>query len=118
MVLVNIDIIHGDMLVKNMSTTIAPEELHGVSIGEILARTPKASQVSIKAMMGQAVVVVHEEGAQSLFDARTGAALSPIAAPRAMIRPLTVILRAMASLRSTAGSLPILEMPSPTACQP
>ena len=83
MVLVNIDIIHGDMLVKNMSTTIEPEALHGVSIGEILARTPKASQVSIKAMMGQAVVVVHEQDAQSLFDARTGAALSPIAAPLA-----------------------------------
>jgi hypothetical protein len=80
MVVVDIDTIHGDMLVKSMSTTIAPEALDKVSMAEILARTPGAKQVSVKAMMGQAVLVVHEEGTLSLFDARTGVGLSPIAA--------------------------------------
>jgi uncharacterized iron-regulated membrane protein len=78
MVVVNIDTIHGDMLVKNMSPTIGSDVLHSGSMGEVLARHPTARKINLKTMMGRPVFVVYQDEAVALFDAGSGAGLSPI----------------------------------------
>jgi len=72
MVVVDIDVIHGDMLVKNTSTTIGADMLQGASMDAVLARSPSASNISLKTVMGRPVFVVREGHTQALFDARTG----------------------------------------------
>lgn len=78
MVVVNIDTIHGDMLVKNMSPPIGSDVLRSGSMGEVLARHPTASKISLKTMRGRPVFFIHQDEAVSLFDAGSGASLSPI----------------------------------------
>ena len=78
MVVVSIDTIHGDMLVKNMSPPIGPDVLHSGSMGEILARHPGARKINLKTMMGRPVFVVYQDKAVAVFDAASGAGLSPI----------------------------------------
>jgi hypothetical protein len=78
MVVVNIDTIHGDMLVKNMSPPIGSDVWHSGSMGEVLARHPTARKINLKTMMGRPVFVVHQDDTVALFDAESGAGLSPI----------------------------------------
>lgn len=77
MVVVNIETIHGDMLVKNMSGNIEPDDLPSVSMGEILARVPGATRISLKILMDQPVYLV-ERGVTTMFDTRTGERLPQI----------------------------------------
>ena len=78
MVVVNIDTIHGDMLVKNMSPPIESDVLHSGSMGEVLARHPTARKINLKTMMGRPVFVIYHDEAAAVFDAKSGADLSPI----------------------------------------
>jgi uncharacterized iron-regulated membrane protein len=78
MVVVSIDTIHGDMLVENMSPPIGSEVLHGGSMGEILARHPSARKINLKTIMGLPVFVIYQDEAVAVFDAESGAGLSPI----------------------------------------
>jgi len=83
MVVVSIDTIHGDMLVKNMSGSVAADALQSVSVDNILSASPTATNITLKSLMGRPVYVVREGKSAVLFDARGGDRLSPIDRPLA-----------------------------------
>ncbi len=78
MVVVNIDIIHGDMLVKNQGQTLGLPNSPLVSVTSLLQRYPQASELSLTSVTGQPVFVLRGLGQAQLFDAQTGELLSPL----------------------------------------
>lgn len=74
---VHIDIIHGDRLVRAPST--APIALTGlVEPGHLAHLAPGLKSARLETQLGRPVYVVEAEGGKSLFDAKTGARLSPL----------------------------------------
>ncbi|MES2895952.1 MAG: hypothetical protein V4759_07975 [Pseudomonadota bacterium] len=89
MTAVHIDIIHGDRLVK--SDAPATVALTGLIEPARLARlAPGLERARLESQLGQPVYVVEAKGGKALFDARTGAKLSPLgpAAAEARARAL------------------------------
>ena len=78
MVAVNIDIIHGDMLVKNMAQTIGEGNSHTLPVEELLDRYPSTRNITLKTMLERPVYLVKGLGATELLDAATGEQLSPL----------------------------------------
>ena len=78
MVVVNIETIHGDMLVKNMSQGISVGSSSRFPVNDILQRYPSAKSLGLKPLMGEAVYVVDTGGSQQLLDSTSGELLSPI----------------------------------------
>lgn len=77
MVAVNIDIIHGDMLVTNMQPSLSSDEPLYESLDRLAARHPDADSIVLKAMMDRPVYLI--TGASTvLLDARNGRQLSPL----------------------------------------
>lgn len=89
MAAVHIDIIHGDRLVRPAPTP--PIALAGLIEPAHLAHlAPGLKSARLETQVGQPVYVVDAEGGKALFDARTGAKLSPLgeAAARARAKAL------------------------------
>jgi len=84
MVVVNIDIIHGDMLVKGMEPNIGDDVSKTFPVRRLLERYPSAHNVTLKTMMGRPVYLVKGSGATELLDATTGEQLSPLNRQMAM----------------------------------
>jgi uncharacterized iron-regulated membrane protein len=78
MVVVNIDIIHGDMLVKNMAPTIEHGQSPTLPIEDLLDRFPSASKITLKTLMERPVYLVQGAAGTDVLDAETGEQLSPL----------------------------------------
>lgn len=77
MVVINLDFIHGDHLVKRLdeSITVVPDSL--ISFSEMVARYPDATQIKLQAWMGQPYYQV--QGPETrLINAVTGIEVSPL----------------------------------------
>ena len=85
MTAVHIDIIHGDRLVKAQPS--APIDLTGlVEPAHLLHLAPGLRSVRLERQLGRPVYIVESEGGKALFDARTGAKLSPLTEAQARAR--------------------------------
>lgn len=85
MTAVHIDVIHGDRLVK--AAPAQPLTLAGLVEPAHLAHlAPGFSSARLETQLGQPVYVVEAEGGKALFDARTGAKLSPLNEAQARAR--------------------------------
>jgi len=78
MVVVKLDFIHGDHLVKNMeeSITVAVDEL--VSFNDLLTRFPDATEIKLLSWMGQPYYRVSGPEGAGLIDGLTGINSSPL----------------------------------------
>ena len=85
MTVVHIDIIHGDRLVK--AQTAAPISLAGlVEPARLADLAPGLRTARLETQLGLPVYVVEAAGGKALFDARTGAKLSPLTQAQARAR--------------------------------
>ncbi|MBJ7413519.1 MAG: hypothetical protein JHD15_24630, partial [Phenylobacterium sp.] len=85
MTAVHIDIIHGDRLVN--APLVQPLPLAGLVEPAHLAHlAPGFKSARLESQLGQPVYVVEAEGGKALFDARSGAKLSPLNAAQARAR--------------------------------
>lgn len=85
MTAVHIDIIHGDRLVK--APVVTPLPMVGLVEPAHLAHlAPGLKTARLESQLGQPVYVVDAEGGKALFDARTGAKLSPLGEDAARAR--------------------------------
>ena len=89
MTAIHIDIIHGDRLVKPVAAQ--PLGLEGlVELGRLAHLAPGLQTARLENQLGQPVYVVEADGGQALFDARTGAKLSPITMQQARARAVSM----------------------------
>lgn len=77
MVAVNIDIIHGDMLVKDVQQNISHTDRLQVPLEQLAILHPDAQRITLKAMMGRPVYQITGE-TTLLLDAVDGRKLSPL----------------------------------------
>ena len=85
MTVVHIDIIHGDRLVRR--PVAAPLSLSGlVEPAHLSHLAPGLRSARLETQLGRPVYVVDAEGGKALFDARTGAKLSPLTEVQARAR--------------------------------
>ena len=85
MTAVHIDIIHGDRLVRTPpAQPLRPEGL--VEPAHLASLAPGLKSARLETQLGQPVYVVDAEGGKALFDARTGAKLSPLSEAQARAR--------------------------------
>jgi hypothetical protein len=83
MATINIDFIHGDSLVRNVSEPL-PENLPGLfPLSEVFRRHPDAIQVDLVSRLGDPHYVVTAETATTLLDAVSGQTISPLGKARA-----------------------------------
>jgi uncharacterized iron-regulated membrane protein len=78
MVVVDIDFIHGDPLVKNMPALISVPKESPVTMADLAERYPNASRIGLRSVMGKAFYTVTEAGSRYLFAADTGSLASPL----------------------------------------
>jgi len=77
MVAVHIDIIHGDMLIKNMGQEVASYADVEVPFEQVADQYPDSERITLSAMMERPVYLI--EGATTrLLDANTGQQLTPL----------------------------------------
>jgi PepSY-associated transmembrane protein len=77
MVVVNIDIIHGDMLVRNMQATVSHDDRSLIPLERLALMHPDAQSITLKSMMDQPVYLVTSDSTL-LLDAHDGRQLSPL----------------------------------------
>jgi len=77
MVVVDIDIIHGDMLVKNIDNDVGSYAGLGLPIERVADEYPHAENIALSQMAGRPVYLVSGTDVR-LLDANTGLQLSPI----------------------------------------
>jgi len=87
MVVVDLDFIHGDPLVRNLRTPLALERAK-IGFAEIASSNPQATQISLRALPSHPTPVyeVSTGNAKVLIDAADGQTLSPL--PQTMIKAL------------------------------
>lgn len=78
MVIVDIDFIHGDPLVKNMPALITVPKESPVTMADLAQRYPNASRIGLRSVMGKTFYSVTEAGSRYLFAADTGSLVSPL----------------------------------------
>ena len=78
MVVVNIDFIHGDPLVRNMQETVVVPDSSRLSIGGLITRYPDAIQINLRPVMGKTFYTVATAEKRYLVDPETGAVKSPL----------------------------------------
>ena len=78
MVIVDIDFIHGDPLVKNMGETVAIPFAGQLSMAQVRKLYPQASQISLRPVMGKTHYSVTTPGNRYLLSAETGVLKSPL----------------------------------------
>ena len=85
MTAVHIDIIHGDRLVKALPSV--PVDMTGlVEPGHLQHLAPGLRSARLERQLGEPVYIVEADGGKALFDARTGAKLSPLTEAQARAR--------------------------------
>ncbi len=83
MVAVDIDIIHGDMLVQNERHGLSDSVLNTLPITTIIAQYPLATAISLQYLGDAPVYVLQTDESRRLLDARSGELLSPLASEAA-----------------------------------
>lgn len=78
MVVVDIDFIHGDPLVKNMQQAVVIPDGELLSMAGLRARYPDASQIGLRPVMGKSYYMVTVADNRYLLDPETGAVQSPL----------------------------------------
>jgi uncharacterized iron-regulated membrane protein len=78
MVVVNIDFIHGDPLVKNMRQVIVVPEPASYSVASLRARYKDITQIALKPFMGKTFYAITTVKMRYLVDPATGALESPL----------------------------------------
>lgn len=78
MVVVDLDFIHGDPLVKNTQQTIAVPAAAQVSISGLHQRYPDATAIGLRAVMGNTFFTVTTKETRYLVDPQNGAVVSPL----------------------------------------
>lgn len=78
MVVVNIDFIHGDSLVRNLNEPLPNDAMDLYPIAEILDRYPQTVSVDFEARNAVPYFVARSPSETVLLDARTGRQISPI----------------------------------------
>lgn len=78
MVVVNIDFIHGDSLVRNMQEKVAVPGSPALNITDLGSRYPGATQIGLKPVMGRTFYTVVTADKRYLVDPETGAVHSPL----------------------------------------
>jgi Na+-transporting NADH:ubiquinone oxidoreductase subunit F len=111
MVAVNIDIIHGDMLVKNLQRDVSYDDTLHIPLEQLAIRHPDARSITLKSMMGRPVYQITGESSQ-LLDAKNGRHLSPLDAQTA-----TQIASYHYAGEGTVGRVEFIESDPPTELQ-
>ena len=83
MVVVDIDIIHGDMLVKPVEARLGSHLESALPIPELLANNPGASAVELRLRGERPVYLLNSESGRAVVDARSGEALPPLESEQA-----------------------------------
>ena len=78
MVLLDIDFIHGDSLVRNMQQALVVPRAPSAGIDTLRARYPQATDISLKSLMGKTFYTVTTKNARYLLNPRTGEVQSPL----------------------------------------
>jgi uncharacterized iron-regulated membrane protein len=78
MVIVDIDFIHGDPLVKNMRQTITVPDSNLLSMAELRLKYPDASHIGLRPVMGKTFYSVTTANNRYLLNSETGVVLSPL----------------------------------------
>ncbi len=78
MVVVDIDFIHGDPLVRNMQETVAIPDTGLLNVARLRAQYPNAIQIGLRPVMGKTFYTVITADKRYLLDAKTGAIKSPL----------------------------------------
>lgn len=78
MVLVDIDFIHGDPLVKNMEETVTVPGAGQLSMASVRKQYPQASRIGLRTIMGETYYTVTTAENRYLIDAATGLLESPL----------------------------------------
>jgi len=78
MVVVDIDFIHGDPLVKNMQDKVEVPDEGPLSFASLRTKYPDASQIGLRPVMGRTFYTVITADKRYLLDVETGAVKSPL----------------------------------------
>lgn len=78
MVVVNIDFIHGDPLVKNMQQSVVVPDTRSLGLAGLRARYKGITQIALKPVMGKTFYVITTAEARYLVDPTSGALKSPL----------------------------------------
>jgi len=78
MVIVSLDFIHGDPLVKNMQQPVAAPAAAELSIADIHHQFPGAHKIGLRPVMGKTFYIVSTPGKRLLVDPASGAVVSPL----------------------------------------
>ena len=78
MVVVDLDFIHGDPLVKNMQQSIAVPDSSLLSMAVLRLKYPDASHIGLKPVMDKTFFTVTTASSRYLLDPETGAVTSPL----------------------------------------
>lgn len=113
MVVVDLDFIHGDPLVRNLRTPVNIEQTK-IGFAQIAQSHPQATQISLRALPSNPAPVyeVSTGSATILIDAANGRALSPL--PEKMIQELA---RSYYAGKGTVHSIALLEGTPPLEIQ-
>ena len=113
MVVVDLDFVHGDLLVRNLRTPLALERAK-IGFAEIASSNPQATQISLRALPSHPTPVyeVSTGNAKVLIDAADGQTLSPLS--ETMIQALA---RSYYAGEGTVESIVLLEGDPPLEIQ-
>lgn len=78
MVIVNLDFIHGDPLVKNMQQTIVVPALADTSVADLHAQYPAAHDIGLRVVKGKTFYTVTTPDKRYLVDPVTAKVISPL----------------------------------------
>ncbi len=78
MVVVDLDFIHGDPLVKNMQQTIVAPESSLLSMAILKSKYPNATHIGLRPVLTKTIYTVTTPGKRYLLDPETGAVISPL----------------------------------------
>ena len=78
MVIVDIDFIHGDPLVRNMQQTVTLPDSPALNMNSLRARYHDASQIGLRPVMGKTHYMVSTPDERFLLDPQTGQVISPL----------------------------------------
>lgn len=78
MVVVNLDFIHGDPLVKNMQQVITMPDATGTTIADLHTRYPSAHNIGLRSVMGKTFYTVSTPETRLLIEPASGEVVSPL----------------------------------------
>jgi len=78
MVVLDLDFIHGDPLVKNMQQAVTVPDSSLLGMDTLRSKYPDATRIGLKPVLGKPVYTVTTPDSRYLLDSETGAVISPL----------------------------------------